>query len=501
MTSEESALSAGSGESPLSLDPDTFISLAHGVAQWAAHYQRTVRERPAFHPMTESDHRAILELPLQDNGASFEEFFTWLKESVFPFPSPQNHPGSVAWITSPAAPVSMLASWIAAVLNPHCGVGDHAAMDVERRAISMLIELVGFPSEGSQGILTSGGSMANLVCLAAARYWFATKHGWNVRDDGMQGSHHPPLVLYVSEEAHSSLFLAAELLGVGRRYMRRIPVSPDNRMSVDALCMQIEIDLAEGLLPWCVVANLGSTSTGAIDPLRALAGVCAARGLWFHGDGAYGGFGVVVPELAEMYDGFELLSSLSIDPHKMLCVSIGCGAALIQRGSLRETFSLKPSYLASDGEPLHELTFELTRRFRALPLFAVLQALGKDGVQLLVERYIQLARYLVGLVQAAPEELELLSAGPLSVVCFRYAPAALRNDHDGGALNVLNTALVKQLQASGTTFITGVELFQSRVFALRACVCNYLTEKRDLDTLVRETLTLGRGLVVHPATV
>ena len=489
----------GSGAIPLSLDPDTFISLALEVAQWATLYLRTVRERPAFHPMDESDHRAILELPLQDDGASFEEFFTWLKESVFPFPSPQNHPGSFAWITSPAAPVSMLASWMAAVLNAHCGVGDHAAQDVERVALAHLMDLVGFPREGSRGSLTSGGSMANLLCLTAARYWLAAKAGWNVREEGLQGGLHAPLVLYLSSEAHSSLTLAAELLGLGTRYVRRIP-SDDYRMDVAALRRQIEADLAAGLQPWCVISSIGSTPTGAIDPLREIACVCGDYELWHHGDGAYGGFGVVVPELAPLYEGIDLLDSMTIDPHKMLCVSIGCGAALVRRGALlRETFSTKPSYLFSlEQEPWpHEFTFELTRPFRALSLLAVLQALGKNGVRLLVERYLRLAGELAGLVRGHADELELKTAGPLSVVCFRYAPLPLRGER--AALNTLNTALVERLQACGTSFLTGVHLEEE--FFLRACICNYLSTTADVEDLLRATLTIGRELVVHPATV
>ncbi len=263
-------------------------------------------------------------------------------------------------------------------------------------------------------------------------------------------------------------------------------------MRPDMLQEAIEADLAAGLAPFCVVSNIGSVATGIIDPMQAIAQVCAEYGLWHHGDGAYGGFGAVVPSLAPLYAGFEGLDSLTIDPHKMLCLPIGCGAALIRRCSvLRETFSIKPSYLATNAheEPwLHEFTFELTRPF---------QALGKNGVRLLVERYLRLARHLAGLVQATLEELELISAGPLSVVCFRYAPPALRDDEEG--LNALNSALIELLQTSGTTFITGVQLEDGKC-ALRACVCNYLTTEQDVEELVWATRSSGQDLVTHPVT-
>ena len=344
------------------------------------------------------------------------------------------HPRFFGWVNSPPAPVGIVADFLAAALDPSCAGGDHAAIYVERAAVRWLMELVGFPVEGSMGLLVSGGSTASLTCLAAARHRAAAADGWDVRARGLRGAP-APLVLYLSEEGHSCMRKAAEVLGLGRDAVRTVPVDGDLRMDVGALRAAIARDRAAGRRPFCVAASAGTVNTGAIDPLDEVATLCQAEGLWFHVDGAYGAIGVADPALAARYAGLGRADSLALDPHKWLSVPVECGCALVRDGRLlRDTWSLVPPYLRTEegkgfgGLPWYsEYGFQQTRGFRALKLWMILQHLGRTGVAALVRRHVALARRLAAAVDAAPD-LERVAPVELSVVCFRYAPPGWAGD-------------------------------------------------------------------------
>jgi len=354
------------------------------------------------------------------------------------------------------------------------------------------MELIGYPIEDSMGLLVSGGSVATLIGLAAARHWAAARDGWSVRGEGLQRGR-PPLVIYMSDQGHSSIQKAVELLGLGAEAVHSVPVDGQFRMDVPALRAGIAADRAAGRRPFCVAASAGTTGTGAIDPLADLADVCATERLWLHVDGAYGAIAAAVPSYRARYSGLERADSVALDPHKWLYVPVECGAVLVRDAQLlREAFSLVPPYLRTEpdrgfgGLPwFSEYGVQQTRDFRALKLWMTLQHLGRDGARGLVERHIALAQHLAGLVDAAPD-LERLAPVELSVVCFRHAPAHLRGDDDG--LNALNKRVMEEVQASGAAFLTQTTL-RGR-FALRACILHYDTTEADVAALVdvvRET--------------
>ena len=248
----------------------------------------------------------------------------------------------------------------------------------------------------------------------------------------------------------------------------------------------VDTDRAAGLLPFCVVSNLGSTATGAIDPIEAITRVCHQAGLWHHADGAWGGLGSLVPELASSYEGVAGLDSLTVDPHKALSVPVGCGAALVTDPSrLRDAFTFRASYLEGDQDwPwMSDYTIELTRPgTRALTLWATLRHLGRSGVAALLQHHQDLARYLRHRVQEH-SLLELCTSGPLPVVCFRLAarPQAGRQGQED-----LHAAVAARVQARGHAYLATVSHDGQTV--LRACVCNHLTTTDDVDTLLREVL-------------
>lgn len=385
----------------------------------------------------------------------------------------------------------MLAEFLAAVMNPSAAGGDHAAIYLEHCVVRWLMELIDFPTEGSTGLLVGGGSVASLTCLAVARHWAAAQHGWNMREEGLQGQH-PKLVLYISEEGHSCLRKAAHFLGLGEP--RRLPVNRSFKMKLSALREAVERDRAEGLLPFCVAASAGTVNTGAVDPLDDLADFCHEQDLWLHVDGAYGAFGILDPQVSPLFSGLERADSVALDPHKWLATPIECSCAIVREGELlRETFSLVPPYLRTEpgkgfgGLPwFSEYGFQQTRRFNALKLLWVIQQAGRAGLVAHVARHTTLAQYLASLIDAAPD-LERAAPVELSIVCFRYVPDSLRGEEE--RLDALNKQIMEQVQVGGNAFVNGT-LLHGR-FVLRSCALHYALTVDDVEAVVEEVSRVG----------
>jgi len=467
------------------MDVEEFRRAGHEAVEMAAEHLKGIAARPVFQPMSPPERDALLARPLPESPLAAGEILRFIRESILPHPMGNGHPRFFGWVNSPPAPIAAIAELLACALDPSCAGGDHAAIYLERCAVRWLMELLGFPVEGSFGLLVSGGSMASLTCLAAARQRAARLAGWDVRQEGLAGR--PQLVMYASEEAHSCLRKSAELLGLGEQGVHIVPVDGELRMDRAALAAGVAEDRAAGKLPFCVAASAGTVKTGAIDPLRELAGFCAAQTLWLHVDGAYGALGILDPDRRELYRGMECCDSLALDPHKWLSVPLECGCALVRDGALlRDTFSLVPSYLRTEegkgfgGLPWYsEFGFQQTRGFRALKLAAAILAAGREGIARQIVRHNQLARYLAARIAKEPE-LELMTPPVLSIVNFRCVPETMRNRVE--ALDDLNKRVMEFLQSDGKVFLTGTQLRGS--FSLRACILHYATLEEDLDLLV-----------------
>ena len=478
------------------IDPESFRALARDAADLAAGHLAGVRGGPVYEPMSPEARRRLLEQPLADEVRDPRAILDLFRDAVLSHPMGNGHPRFFGWVNSPPAPIGVIADLLAAAMNPSCAGGDHAAIYVERAAVRWLMELVGFPVTGSMGLLTSGASVASLVALAAARHRATAAGGWDVRADGLQGAR-PRLRLYVTAEGHSCLRKAAEILGLGASAVRTVAMDEELRMSVPALREAIAADRRAGDLPFCDAASAGTVGTGAVDPLDAIAEVCERERLWLHVDGAYGALGVLLPDRAPGYAGLARADSLALDPHKWLSVPVECGCVLVRDGALlRESFSLVPPYLRTEegkgfgGLPwFSEYGVQQTRGFRALKLWMVLQHLGRGGVAALVGRHAALARELAGRIDRAAD-LERMAAVGLSIVCFRYAPPALRGDEPG--LDALNKAVMERVQAEGAAFVTNATV-RGR-FALRACILHHATTEDDLDALVDAVRRGGAAL-------
>ncbi|HEV7213925.1 MAG TPA: pyridoxal-dependent decarboxylase [Chloroflexota bacterium] len=488
------ALDAGAGS--LALDAERFRRLGYQAVDMATDYLAGIGSGPVFQPMVAEERRTLLEQPLSEAGTAPEALLQTILASILPHPMGNGHPRFFGWVNAPPAPAAIVAELLAATMNPSCAGGDHAAIYLERCTVRWLMELVGFPTEGSMGLLVSGGSMASLTCLAAARQRAVARAGGNVRAEGLQGRQ-PALVLYMSAEGHSCLRKAAELLGLGAQAVRTIAVDTGFRMDVAALRAAVAADRAAGLQPFCVAASAGTVGSGAIDPLNELADLCAEEQLWLHVDGAYGAVGVLDPAVAPLYVGLDRVDSLAIDPHKWLSAPVECGCALVRDGALlRDTFSLVPPYLRTEegkgfgGLPWYaEYGFQQSRGFRALKLWMTLQQLGRAGITRLVAGHNALARQLAALVDSAPD-LQRAAPVTLSIVCFRYVPETWSPDDD--RLDALNTAIMHEVQEGGEAFLSNAVL--DGRFVLRACILHYATTEVDVAALVAVVRRTGAAV-------
>ncbi|MCU7730600.1 pyridoxal-dependent decarboxylase [Actinoplanes sp. KI2] len=459
-----------------------------------ADYLSAVGERTVWQPVAEPDRSWLLGQDLPTAGRPFADLVDDLRTRVLPYPMGNGHPRFFGWVNSAPSAAGVLVAPIAAAMNPSCAGGEHAGVLLEHTVLRWLAELVGFPHSPGGGLLTSGASMATVIALAAARQRAGRQDGLDLRETGLSG--HPPMVLYVSAEGHSCLRKAAELLGLGNRQVRPVPVDDEFRMDVDALRQLVVRDEQAGLRPFCVAANAGTVNTGAVDPFDEIADVDAEHGMWFHIDGAYGALGVLVDDLEARYAGLARADSLALDPHKWLGVPVDCGGVLWRDPAwARAAFSLVPAYLRDESEGglgwFAEYGPEQTRPFRALRAWATMSHLGRDGIVRLVDTTVRLARALAAMIDAAPD-FELLAPVSTSIVAFRYRPAGYDR-----RLDELNRQVPAAVQHRGQAFLTGTRLADTE--ALRACLLNPATTSDDLALLLDEIR--AAAATIHPAEI
>jgi glutamate/tyrosine decarboxylase-like PLP-dependent enzyme len=468
------------------------------VDLWAELLER-MRELPVARPARAADVAREMALPVPEQPIAVAELADLLRPLVLEHSTLCGHPGFMAYISGSGTVPGAAADLLASALNPNVGgwTLSPAASELELHLTRWLAERFGLP-DGSGGLMTSGGAASNMTALKAARDAHA---GADVRRDGLGGL---PLVLYASEEAHATIAEAADLLGLGERAARAIPTDEGFRMRVDALEAAIADDLAAGLQPFAVVATAGSTATGAIDPLTAVADVCAAHGLWMHVDAAYGGGAVLAPELRPLLAGTQRADSIAFDPHKWLYTPQSSACLLVREPArLLRSFSIDAAYVRDDadlsgrGLNIGELGPQWSRAFLALKVWLSLAAHGTAAYGRRIAHDVELARYLDERVRAHPD-LESMCPVTLSIACFRYKPADA--GIDDRALDILNERLMVAIRRDGRAFPSNAELHGR--YCLRACLVNHRTEAEDVDALLEATLRLGAELVasgIEPA--
>ncbi len=474
---------------PFVKDRADFDRLGARTIEMLAEYLRALPSGPVDRVVPEDVRRRLMSLPLPEQGLAPDEILGFLEREILPWPVPIGHRRSYGWVNSPPAPISILADAVATTMNSGLDGYDHSALFLMSSVGRWIMELAGFPTQGSLCLLLTGGSAATLNALTAARHRAAERAGWDLRAEGLHGGR-PRMTVYASAESHSSIQKCVEQLGIGTNQLRMVAVDANFRMQAAALERAIDSDLKAGHLPAAIVACGGATNTGAIDPLDEIAAIAARFGIWLHVDGAFGAWAALDPAYADRFQGVARADSLTLNPHKWPQVPLDCGALLTRHPAVhRAAFSLTPDYLVAGHSEVPwpcEHMFQLTYGNRALKTWAALARLGRSGLAEIVTRCNRLASLLEARVRETPD-LELLAPASLSVVNFRYRPAGRKLE--GAAIDALNVRISEAISSSGEAHLP-----TSRVrgqVSLRACFLHYENDESDVNHLVQLVNRLG----------
>jgi aromatic-L-amino-acid/L-tryptophan decarboxylase len=450
------------------MTPDEFRRLGHALVEWVARYREEMPSLPVMSRATPGSIRAQLPASPPEHGGPLDALLPLLDTVVLPGITHWNHPRFFAYFPSKTHLASVLADLVSSGLGAQ-GMSwqtSPAATEVEEVMVDWLRQLLGLPS-GFSGVLHDTASTATLVALLSAR----ERSSDRAQERGGLQTPHPPLVVYSSEMAHSSVEKAALLAGFGREFVRSIPTDAAHALQVDALEAAVQADLAAGRRPCAVVATTGSTGTTALDPIADIAQLAGRHSLWLHLDAALAGTAMVCPELRWMWAGVEAADSVVFNPHKWMGVGFDCTAYFVRDPDhLISVMSTHPSYLrtAADAEVknFRDWGIPLGRRFRALKIWFVLQALGAEGVRAAVRRDLALAQDLAAWVDADPG-WERCAPVPLQTVSLRH----LLPGRTAAQVDAHNLALAQAVNATGEAYVTpavikGVQLIRVSIGAL-----------------------------------
>lgn len=458
--------------SPLDLDQATMQKLGRQVADLVAGHLASIRSQPviASSPRAELNRALLAPAPLQP--ASFDAIVETLEAHVFPYHAREPHPGFMAYVPSCPTFPAMLGDWIATGYNFYAGVWPVAAgpNQIEMVVLEWIREWLGL-SQGASGLLVSGGSVANLTALVAARHAAVAK-----------GADISRLTVYTTAQAHSSVVRAAWIAGVPRENVRLVEMDSLFRLRIDSLSRAIRADRDAGMWPFTVVASAGTTNTGSVDPIEDIAGVCRRESLWLHVDAAYAAFAALTAEGKKMLGRLDLADSITLDPHKWLFVPFECGCVVVRDPSLlSDAFHIWPEYL-KDVEPgEEEVNFadrgvQLTRYSRALKIWVSVNYFGTEAIAAAIQDAMDRARLLESLVSESPD-FEALCPAQFGIFCFRAIPAAVREDD----LDALNDRINARVVGGGRFLISSTRL--NGRFSLRICTLGFRTTADDIREL------------------
>jgi len=497
-------------EASLDISRAEMQELSSRVTQLVTEYFSEVSNLPVFPETRGGDTIAKIGSTLPFAGAPLEELLEDCR-TIIANSRHNGHPRFFGYVASPATPPGAFADLIASAVNANqtSWRSGPAATEVERTVISWLAELIGYGSDDlpAHGLLTSGGSMANLTALLMAH---RAKSGPDIAAKGLWSSA-APMTIYASDQVHMSIPKAADILGLGRAQVRLIPCDERFRMDLKALRQKIAADLEGGLKPFCVVGSAGTVNTGAVDPLGEIAEVAREFNLWFHIDGAYGALAALDETKRPLFRGLERADSVSLDPHKWLYVPIDSGCLLFRdEARARAAFSFEGADYIKVHEQNEAEAFafwnygpELSRRFRALKIWLTLRYYGARRIARTITEDNAMAAYL-GEQVAAATDFELLAAPELSICCFRYVPSSFqshlqanKDPADARAADVdldeLNTQIMNAVQRGGRAYLSSATIRGK--FALRACITNFRTTRADIDQTLEIIRDAARDLV------
>jgi aromatic-L-amino-acid decarboxylase len=452
----------------LGLDPEAMRKIGYQTIDLLIEFLDRGRDAPAIRRASRAEMEQRLREPEPRAPQEYDAILDQLGRDVLPFMSRTDHPGYFAFIPGFGTWPAAMGDLIASACNIYNGSWQESAgpSEIELIVLDWFKEWIGYPPEAS-GVLVSGGSAANMTALACAR-------------ETLLGAMSDRVVVYVSDQAHSSMARAARVLGFRPDQVRVLPVDSLYRLRPETLEAAMNADRRAGRQPLMVVANAGSTNTGAIDPLDRIAALCREQSVWLHVDAAYGGFAALTVRGRQSLAGIELADSVTLDPHKWLYQPFECGCLLVREGGrLRQAFEITPDYLQDAEVAGQEVNFadlgiQLSRMCRALKVWMSLKFFGVDAFRDSIDRCLDLAALAQEHIEGS-DELELLNPATLSVICFRRRPAGVVGEDE---LSRINAGLIHDLVESGQAMVSSTRLHGR--YAIRMCIVNHTSTRSDV---------------------
>lgn len=468
----------------LELSREEMRALGYRVVDVLVEHFATLAEQPVKGWGSRAELEALFREPAPEGPSAPGAVMARLERDLMPFFVRINHPRFFAFVPSPSNFVGAMADALVAGLTPFAGTwfGGSGPSEIELVTVDWLCRACGLPAEAG-GLFVSGGSVANLTALGAARHVRLESRGESPEN----------AVVYLSDQTHSSVTRALGVLGFGAGQIRKIPADGRFRLPVDLLAAAVAADRAAGRIPFCVIANAGTTNTGAVDPLPQLADLCRREDLWLHADGAYGAAAVLCERGRQELAGIERVDSLSLDPHKWLFQPIECGCVLVRdRRLLHGAYAVTPEYLQDVHRDAEAINFcdhgiQLTRGFRALKLWLTIQVFGLEALRAAITRGFALAEAAEALLRA-DRRWEVIVPAAMGIVCFRFlAPGLSAAEQDA-----LQIEIAERLRAEGFAFLTSTRLLGRN--ALRFCTINPRTTEDDLRRTIADLARIGKDL-------
>ncbi len=461
------------------MNAEDFRRVGHEIVDWIANYFETIESRPVLAQSEYGD--LINDLPKEPptRGEAIETIVKDVDRLIAPRLTHWNHPSFYALFSTSTSAPGIFGELFSSAFDVKAMLWrtSPAATELEQVALDWLRQMLGL-DEGFEGVIYDTASVGSMHAIAAAREAVNLR----VREDGMSGRPDLPLLrVYASEHVHSSIDKDVITLGLGQKSLRKIPTDSEFRMSVDALSEAIEEDKRNGILPFCVVATIGTTSMSSIDPISEIAQVCKKHNLWLHVDAAYAGPAAVVPEMRGIIEGCEHADSFVTNPHKWLFTPFDLSVLYCRNMDLlRKAFALTPEYLkTTEGNTVHNLMdtgVQLGRRFRALKLWMVIRYFGHEGLAERIREHCRLARLFASWVEES-KDWELLAPVPFSLVCFR----AYDENKTEEELESLNEKIMNEINASGRAYLSHTKL--NGKYTLRLAIGNIHTQERHIKQI------------------
>ena len=464
------------------MSTEEFRRFGHEIVDWIADYFERIEELPVLAQIEPGELKAQLPTSPPQVGESMEAILADVDRLIVPALTHWSHPSFFAYFATSTSAPGIFGELLSAAFDVKSMLWrtSPAATELEEVVLDWLRQMIGL-DDGMSGFIYDTASVSSMHAIAAAREGVEMR----IREEGMSGRKDLPLLrVYASEQAHSSIDKGIITLGLGQRALRKIPADSEFRMDPRALAEAIDEDKRDGMLPFCVVATVGTTSTSSVDPVPAIVEVCEKHAMWLHVDAAYAGSAAIVPELRHILDGCERADSLVLNPHKWLFTPFDLSVLYCRHMDLlRRAFSLVPEYLRTPEQEKvrsgSDYGVQLGRRFRALKLWMIIRYFGHEGLAARIREHCRLAKLFASWIEVSPD-WELMAPVPFALVCFRASPKVEGKTEEVQAkrLDALNEAIMHGVNATGKAFLSHTKLNDK--LTLRLSIGNIRTTERHV---------------------